>query len=124
MESNTDDIKISGEKKGSNNIININKNNEDLKEKDILYSSIINKKINEKIYIPLEKGYIDKFLNNDKELICGYFNIKFPLQIFDNQTCTVMLEEEESDDKERYEENEDDDEKENIDEEEEEDDNE
>ena len=45
MESNTDDIKISGEKKGSNNIININKNNEDLKEKDILYSSIKNKKM-------------------------------------------------------------------------------
>ena len=121
MESNTDDIKISGEKKGSNNIININKNNEDLKEKDILYSSIINKKINEKIYIPLEKGYIDKFLNNDKELICGYFTVHFPLQIFDNQTCTVMLEEEESDDKVRFEENEDDDEKERNDDQEEED---
>ena len=62
----------------------------------------MNKKINEKIYIPLDKGNIDKFYNNNNELKYGYFKINFPLTVFDNQTYTVQLQEE-SEDKERIE---------------------
>ena len=105
MESITDDIKIKGEKKNGYNILDIYKNIGQLKEKDILFSSITNKTKNDKIYIPIDKGNIDKFNTNNKVLKDGYFQIIFPLTVFDNQTYTVMLEEEEeSDDKERLEE--------------------
>jgi len=103
LESNiykTDNIKIKGEKKNDYNIIELeinNKNFEDKKEK-VLYNLFKEEKINDKIYIPLENGTIEKFYNNKTQLENGIFNIEFPLTVFDNQTYTVALNEEESED--------------------------